>query len=283
MIGEKTIQEYLFLNETEGHLKHEDYIACPASAFLKFCMNAKDSIEYCKNKFSYPDPQSPEAYKKLTKESHVMIQIFLNSILASLMGHFETYQKYLFAGVFERSVYLEIFDTDKFFRTVDSRYKDNDGVVQIGSNHLLAYRGEDSASTGVILADTLKGWHKPKEVNKYMAEAFGFKTSFYSCEDIKDLQCLWQLRHSIVHTAGTITKPDALKVTELSNFSGKNIVLTNKFIYELSKRMHSLVKGSNNRLQNKFMENIRDDISEFEKENIIAFFKVDSSNPKWLL
>ncbi|MBC5797398.1 hypothetical protein H5968_20140 [Sphaerospermopsis sp. LEGE 00249] len=81
MIEEKPIQEYLFLNEIEGHLKHEDYINCPATAFLKFCVNAKDSIEYCKKNFpKYPDPESSEAYNKLTKESHVMIQIFLNSI-----------------------------------------------------------------------------------------------------------------------------------------------------------------------------------------------------------
>ncbi|MTJ11082.1 hypothetical protein FJR11_00410 [Anabaena sp. UHCC 0187] len=285
MIGEKPIKEYLFLNEAEGHLKHEDYINCPATAFLKFCMNAKDSIEHCKSNFPrYPDPESPEAYNKLTKESHVMIQIFLNSILASLMGHFETYQKYLFAGVFERSVYLKDFNGDKFFRNVDSRYKDNEGVVQIGSNHLLAYRGEDSASTGVILADTLKGWHTPDQVNKYI-KAFGFDNlNFYSSEDIEDLECLWQLRHSIVHTAGTITRPDALKVkkNQLSKFSGKNIVLTNKFIYELSKRMHRLVKSANNRLEEKFIQNIKDDISDSEKEKIIDFFKVDSTNPKWL-
>ncbi len=124
MLGEKPIQEFLFFNDTEGHLKHEDYINCPATAFLKFCMNAKDSIEYCKSKFSYSDPESPEAYKKFTKETHVMIQIFLNSNLASIMGHFETYQKYLFAGVFERSVYLKDFDSGNFFRNVDSRYKD---------------------------------------------------------------------------------------------------------------------------------------------------------------
>ncbi|MFM6130291.1 MAG: hypothetical protein ACKPBV_16450 [Sphaerospermopsis kisseleviana] len=174
------------------------------------------------------------------------------------------------------------FKSGDFFRGVDSRYKDNAGFVQIDINHLLGYRGEDSASTGVILADTLKGWHDPEQINKYM-KAFGFnKLNFYSSEDIKDLECLWQLRHSIVHTAVTITKPDAQKVKQLSNFSGKNIVLSNKFIYELSKRMHRLVKDANNRLCTEFISNIKDDVNDSEKSKIIAFFKVDSTNQKWL-
>jgi hypothetical protein len=111
MLGEKDVEEYLFLNQVEGHLKHEDYIKCPATAFLQFCIDAKESIEYCKSNF----PKT-EDNKKLNIESVIIIQHIVNSTLALLMGHFETYQKYLFAGTFERTIYLKDFNPGQFFR-----------------------------------------------------------------------------------------------------------------------------------------------------------------------
>ncbi|MDB9314237.1 hypothetical protein PN462_14080 [Spirulina sp. CS-785/01] len=93
------INDYLFPNSevVEGHPKHNDYIDCPANAFLDFCVTAKNSIEHCKEKFdNYGSPS------KLTTTSHVRIQSLINSTLALIMGHFETYQKYLFAGIFGR-------------------------------------------------------------------------------------------------------------------------------------------------------------------------------------
>ncbi|MBD2482764.1 hypothetical protein [Planktothrix sp. FACHB-1365] len=47
------VEEYLFPNSDTvvGHPTHDEYINCPASAFLTFCVSAKDSIEYCKNNF----------------------------------------------------------------------------------------------------------------------------------------------------------------------------------------------------------------------------------------
>ncbi len=275
MLGEKEVEEYLFLNEVDGHLKHEDYIKCPATAFLKFCIDAKDSIEHCKHYF----PKIENNNNKLTPDSLLIIQHLVNSHLALLMGHFETYQKYLFAGLFERSIYLNDFNPNQFFRFLDNRW--NQGIIQIDLIHLLGYRG-DSAFTGVLLADSLKGWHEPEKVNAYI-RAFGFDNlNFFSNEDIKDLNCLWQLRHSIVHTAATITKPDSQKNNQLSKYSGRNIVLSNKFIYELVKRMHTLVESANGRLKEAFIARFKSEIGDNERRGIEEFLDVESANRQWL-
>lgn len=192
------------------------------------------------------------------------------------MGHFETYQKYLFAGTFEKTIQFITFDSDKFFRLLGS--KDSFSLSHI---HLLAYRG-GSAVSGTLVADNLTSWHDPEKVNSYF-NAFCFNNfQLFSNEDINDLQLLWQIRHSIVHTAATLTKPDAQKHSDLKKYGGRNIVFTNKLIYELSKRMHRLVSDVNKRLCSAVEYRLSADMSETERNDFISFYRVKSKVPKWL-
>ena len=54
---------------------------------------------------------------------------------------------------------------------------------------------------------------------------------------------LWQLRHSIVHTAGTIGRPDAQKVPDLASFGNHEIVAPPTFIDATARRLHRVVRG----------------------------------------
>ncbi|MEH2316573.1 HEPN domain-containing protein [Nostoc sp.] len=275
MLKDKNVADYLFRtsDQIHGHVKHEDYIKCPGTAFLNFCIDAKNTIEYCKNNF--PKQSSTLNENGLSLDSNIKIQHITNSSLALLMGHFETYEKYLFAGIFERTIYLQQFNSSKFFQELDSRWKQE--IVQINQNHFLGYRGEN-LSVGLLIADSLNGWHEPKKVNEYI-QSFGFKINFFSNEDLEDLSCLWQLRHSIVHTAATITKPDAQKIAQLVQHSGRNIVFTNKFIFELVKGFHIILQESHERLQEKFIEEINNNNTD-KYEDIKNFLKVVSKEPR---
>ena len=276
MLNGKSITDYLFIQQrVEGHITHEDYVNSPGTAFLAYCLTAKDSIEFCKENFPKHDGNN-----KLKKDSIVKIQHIINSTLSLLMGHFETYQKYLFAGTFERTVQFRKFDSDKFFRLLRKNDSQKDSF-NLSPIHLLAYRGEFAIS-GTLLADNLTSWHDPKEVNRYF-NAFCFnKFQLFSNEDITDLQLLWQIRHSIVHTAATLTKPDAQKHSDLKKHGGMNIVFTNKMIYELSKRMHRLVSDVNQRLYSAVEDRLPVEMSETDRNNLISFYKVRSGVPAWL-
>lgn len=272
MIKRKSVAEYLFdEGSVEGHITHSDYIESPGTAFLAHCLEAKDSMECCKKNF----PKNADN-ENLSRESLIRIQHIINATLSLLMGHFETYQKYLFAGTFERTIRFSSFNSDKFFRLIGQK-----DAFQISPIHLLGYRGNYAAS-GVLVADNLGGWHDPKKVNKYF-DAFEFQNfNFYANDDIEDLSLLWQFRHSIVHTAATLTRPDSQKIQALANYAGRNIVFTNKFIYELSKRMHKLVAKANKRLYDSVSVRLRSDITPEEKSDIDLFYDVKSKNSSWL-
>ncbi len=191
------------------------------------------------------------------------------------MGHFETYQRYLFAGIFERSSVLRDFQVDDFFRHLSKETS-----LKIDPVMMSAYRGF-SASAGILLADSLSGWHNPEKVNRYFA-AFGFNAQFFSTDDCKRLRTLWQLRHSIVHTGGTITIPDAQKVKDLSAFGDKPIVFDNQFVFEVSRKMHPLVRDATNRIAQEFKKATLADAPQEEKDAVDDLFRVKSSVAVWL-
>ena len=132
--------------------------------------------------------------------------------------------------MFEKSVFLSSFVESTFFKETLDKSMDK---VEIPFSQLSSYRNSP-VSTGLIIANSLGSWHNPKVVNNYF-KAFGLRINAFSNDDIVDLKALWQLRHSIVHNGATITKADAQKVEQLKEFGDQKIVLSNKFIYDLSK------------------------------------------------
>jgi len=264
----KEFHEYLV--ESNGrHVVHEDYSRSPASAFLRYTIEAKDAVSYCQKHF----PKNADgAYRKDAMDS---LQYIVSAFLPAIMGHFETFERYLFAGVFEHSRLLHGFDVEKFF----SRLK-KECNVSIDAVRLGAYRGF-RAPVGILLADNLPGWHDPERVNSYFS-AFGFKRQFFSNDDCARLRVLWQLRHSIVHTGGSITIPDAQKVDELKAYGGKPVVFDAQFVFEVSRRMHPLVKTATKGIEDCFRIGLIDNVPKQDQESLAKLFEVKSSAPAWL-
>ncbi len=265
---QKEFHEYI-IPAAGRHVLHQDYVESPASAFLRYTVEAKDAVNYCQRYF-YKNADG--SYSKNATDS---LQHILSAFLPAIMGHFETYQRYLFAGMFERTSILQQFNVDKFFRSLT-----DEAILKIDPVRLSAYRGF-GASVGVLLADHLPGWHNPEKVNRYF-QAFGFQVTFFSTKDCKRLRTLWQLRHSIVHTGGTITIPDAQKVNDLAQFGNKPVVFDKQFILEVSKKMHPLVKDATGRLAHSFRRNLANDVSQEDRKAVDKLFEVRSPTAVWL-
>lgn len=264
----KEFHEYL-CQATNSHVSHNDYLISPATTFLKYTIEAKSSIDLCIRKFP------KKANGQYTTDSLDSLQHLQTAMLPAIMGHFETFQKALFAGMFDLTVYSNSFKLDPFIKKL------NDGEVAIDLTRLSAYRNIGTSSVGSIVADSLYGWHSPEKVNKHFG-AFGFNYQFYSADDIKRLKVLWQLRHSIVHTGGTLTLPDAQKVEALKSLGNRNIAFEKNFIYEVSRKFHPIVKRSTEGIGTAFKANLLVGLQADVTNRIDNFFKVKSSIPVWL-
>lgn len=233
---QKTLESYL-INAPAHKTSLSIYGTCPAEAFLVFVCDAYDSYTHCLNKFT---KKGDGTYNKDSEDS---LRHIACAILGTTMGHFETYQRSLFSGILERSTSFPSFDVVKFLKHFD---KYCGGEVTISTGRLLAFR-ELNAPVGFVFADSLTGWHNPKRVNAFF-KAFGVAQDVFSNAEVGDLEVLWQLRHSVVHTGAWLTVPDAKKVKRLSAWQDKPIVLDPSFVNAMSRRLHKLVKAANARL-----------------------------------
>lgn len=263
----KEFQEYLS-EPTEAHVGHDDYLRSPGSAFLKYTVEAKSAIDLCVRKF----PKKKDG--TYAKDSLDSLQHLVAAILPAIMGHFETYQRYLFAGMFDASVHLAEFDVEQFFKTKDFN-------LVIDPIRLSAHRGLGAESIGILLADSLSGWQNPERVNLFF-NAFGLKRQLFGNDECAKLNVLWQLRHSIVHTGGTLTLPDAQKIKEISEFGNRKVVFENNFIYEMSRKFHPLVKRSTEEIGQAFKSRLKFVTHEDVRKKLDEFFSVRSSIAVWL-
>ena len=170
------------------------------------------------------------------------------------------------------------------------RSMDIDGVMRgilgdgrDGSVRLIdfaAYRGQP-AYIGRLLTDSLSGWHNPQRINS-IVKAMLRSIDFYSGRDIHYLNCLWQIRHSIAHTGGWLTLPDAQRVPELKSMGGKPIAFDHNFIRQVHEEFHAIVDGSIGRAATAFAERIVADYPTdeatkiLESEEIQCLFTVNS-------
>ena len=264
----KEFQQYL-CEATKKGISNNDYLVSPATTFLKYTVEAKNAIDLCIRKF--PKKQNGQ----YVSDSLDSIQHLETAVLPAMMGPFETFQKSLFAGMFDFTVYLRSFN----LTAVIKKLKEAD--VTIDLTRLSAYRNIGAASVGIIIADSLNGWHDPEKVNKHFG-TFGLNYAFYSNDDCKRLRIIWQLRHSIVHTGGTLTLPDAQKINELKDFGNKQIAFEKNFIYEVARKFHPIVKNSTTGIGNAFKSNLMTGIPQDVKNKIDKFFEVRSSIGVWL-
>ena len=252
----------------------QQYQEMPATAFLAAIVGAKKAAEMCIIKFK----ANRANYTQPAKQA---LQIVNSSLLAYIMGQYETYQKYLFAQMFEYSVYLTSFDVELFIKNLSKEANINIEIVRFAG-----YRDKPH-SVGLVLAENLKNWQSPDKVNKYFA-AFGLQNinhqqqQFLTNDDVNDLKVLWQMRHSIVHTANTITLPDSQKIDMLNDFGNKSIILEERFIPEIVRKFHPLIKGSTDRMESIYSPNIDNGVNQEIIDKIRDLFKVESSCNSWL-
>lgn len=270
----KAFEEYLLPEDTQSqkYVSQEDYFKSPATAFLKYTIEAKDAIKLCINHF--PQKVGEAGYTQAAEDS---LRYLVIALLPAIMGHFETYEKVLFAGMYENSVFLKNFDLRKFQKKLtDAAGK----AIAIDLNGLSPYRNVSDFSVGIMLSDSLKNWSSPEIVNEYFRCFVSY--DLFSKENIKQLLVLWQLRHSIVHNGGTITRADAQKVKALQHFANQNIILDDHFVYEISRKMHTIIKTSTCGIGARYIDGLDTTINPEILSKIRTFFEVKSSIAVWL-
>lgn len=260
----------------------EDYTNSPATAFLRYVVGAKDAANQCLLKF-----KTTARARIYTRDALDSIHLINAGLLAAIMGNFETYQKYLFANMFEYSIYLNRFDITRFLKGLKESVKaEKSTKFEVDFTRIAGYR-DSKVSVGLVLADQLSNWQSPSIVNSFfksygLADVHGHKLEFYSNADKEKLSVLWQMRHSIVHTASTITLPDSQKVYSLSRFGGKVISLDNQFINEVARKMHPIIKSATENMRNVYVHNLTAGTPADILAKINDVFKVTSTCNAWL-
>lgn len=114
----KNFTDYILTNREHRVVTLAHYSVSPASAFFKYVVNAKDASVTCTNKFKTTARKHP-----YTDDALDSIYIINAGLLAAIMGNFETFQKYLFAKMFDYSIYLQGFKVDSFIKKIKDVYK----------------------------------------------------------------------------------------------------------------------------------------------------------------
>ena len=265
----KEFEAYL-VDPTDAQVSHEDYFYSPGTAFLGYTLEARDALNHCTKHFK------TKIDGNFTKAASESLEHLGTSLLPTIMGHFETFQKCLFAGSFDKSIYLKDFDVDAVCRKLGGQ-KD----LSIDPSRLAAHRLSGVTSIGMLLADSLGGWHSPDAVNQHFKNLY-MKPQLFSNDDIERINVLWQLRHSIVHTGGTLTAADAQKVKRLRNVGARNIAFSSGFISEVSRKFHAIIFQCVQRAKKDFFTRTKLDLEPAEIKQLNAFFKVDSKTKVWL-
>lgn len=266
----KYFSDFLQVSEQSELGKIEDYYKNPVVSFLNYLCLTHYAVEYCKSQFIKNDNGT------LGVEPKRHLNIILISVLPTIMGQFETFQKSIFAKCIEHSLYIKDFSLSDFIK----RFKDIQNL-EIDTLRLMAYRGQ-SAQTGSIIADSLHIWHDSSKVNAAF-RAITLGPDFYTKDVCDELQILWQLRHSIVHTGATITRPDSQKFQKLKKFADKNIVFEKTFISNLGSRLHKIIKESVSRYSADFFSKLLPETPQVIKSDISELFKIDSKmKTTWL-
>ena len=277
----KNFEAYII--ETEHKIiTLDDYAKSPATAFLKFVVSAKDAANQCLLKF-----KTTSRSRTYTHDALDSIYLINAGLLASIMGNFETFQKYLFANMFEYSVYLSKFDVKDFLKDLKKAVKaDNSTKFEVDFVRVAGYR-DSSVPVGLILADQLSNWQSPSIVNAFfrsfrLEDAAHHKVDIYSNDSKEKLSVLWQMRHSIVHTASTITLPDAQKVPSLNGLGGKVISLDRLFINEVARKLHPIIKSATDQMKSVYIHNLKPTTPAEIRLKIEELFKVSSTCSAWL-
>ena len=246
-----------------------DYASSPASSFLAEVVHLSDAVNNCIRHF--PKKQGGN----YTKDSEDSLFRLSACTLAGVMGHLETFERFFFAGLIELSRLVPTFGMNRYCSKLSKK-----SGIEISLAVATSYRGQP-APIGQLLAESLGGWHDPKKVNDYLRRLVESPVDFFSDADIRDLRTLWQLRHSIVHTAGWITQPDSQKVAELQQFGGRHILVEPRFIESVARRLHPMLQAAVSRLESGFRTGLPGGHSRTDSRTINSLFRVESPRDCW--
>lgn len=247
-----------------------DYSREPGATFLVQALHLSDAMNHCYRHF----PRKPVATDEYRKDGQDSLYRLSAATLAAIMGHFEIFQRFLFAGLLEITRLMPAFDMTKAIKSLTNQTR-----LEIDLPSLGAYRGAP-AQVGRLIADSLSGWHDPEAVNSYFRSIVP-NVNVYSNKQRALLAMLWQLRHSIVHTGGWLTLTDAQKVEELVQYGGQPILLGGRAVDSVVRRMHPLVKESVGRLESEVRTTLRADLDDGEVQEVADLFAVRSSRNSW--
>jgi hypothetical protein len=247
----------------------ENYARRPATAFLTEAVHLSDAVRHCRRHFQ---TKSGDEY---TKDSQDSLYRLSAAALAAVMGHLETYQRFLFAGLVEASRFDPSFDLEGFCKQLE---KDSSLEIRLGA--LVAYRGQP-APIGLLIADNLGGWHDPARTSRHFA-AIVPGTNMYSGTETEDLRLLWQLRHAVVHTGGWLTLPDSQRTKGLGSLGGKPILLNEAFIETVVRRLHPIVKRATERLAGKVRSTLSASLSKEHRKEVDELLSISSPRSSWL-
>jgi hypothetical protein len=130
------------------------------------------------------------------------------------------------------------------------------------------------------LADSLSGWHSPTKVNEHY-RSFDKTLELFTSAEIGHLQVLWQIRHTLVHTGGWLTLPDAQKVKRLIEKGDTALAFNDLFMLAFTRLMHRIVQESVGRLHKKLKPRLRNDLDAAERQEFDDLLKVDSPSPSF--
>lgn len=247
-----------------------DYSREPGATFLVQALHLSDAVNHCYRHF----PRKPVATDEFRKDGQDSLYRLSAATLASIMGHFEIFQRFLFAGLIEITRLMPSFSMAKAVKSLTDQTR-----MEIDLSSLGAYRGAP-AQVGRLIADNLSGWHDPKTVNSYFRSVIP-NVDLYSNKQQAFLQVLWQVRHSIVHTGGWLTATDAQKVGELADYGGRPILLGGRAVDSVVRRMHPLVKDSVGRLEVAARALLPSNLEDDEAQEVSDLFAVRSSRNSW--
>jgi len=238
----------------------------PATTFLKEVTHICDAINHCIRNFPRKKDNS------LTSGSEDSFQRLSMSSFALLLSHFEIFQKAQFAEIINTVDFMGGFDD------IDLAKKLEKAGCNLSLQRILAGRG-DPREPGQIIADALPGWHNPEKVNSYFRILFP-NMNIYSGEVISELELMWQLRHSIVHTGGVITREDSIKAPLLRGLGERKLEFSEGFIVAIGRRFHIIVQLATSQLEKSVRSAIDPNLE--EPEDLIEFMTgCDSPRKSW--
>lgn len=257
-----------YFHEDSGQWYSRPLNEAPATTFLRSVVEICESVSYCEEVFvrSGDSPTGSPASGSL--------RVFVMSAFAMLMSHFEIFQKLQFAELVDTQDFMEGFDDTELAKRLEK-----EGCA-VTLHRILAGRG-DPREPGQIVADSLGSWHNPSRVNQYFQIIFP-KVNIYSNSAIAELELMWQLRHSIVHTGGVVTREDAAKVSSLRQFRDRKLVLEGQFIMQVGKRLHMIVKQVTSLLEGEVRKRlIRSEYDDDPEGTVKIIVGCESPNQTW--